>query len=248
MERNRASTSRETTGLTHDILALKESQNSPSPATREPPENLSRVFITLEQSSGYCRDGWTHRRLLHRSVSLCLSPLARSCSKLVLCNHVNFTPEFKSSWRGQAGASKVPSDLAHVLQSKLAGGPSKSGGLAGNGRVCCPQRLLAPSPPLRMFATLLRLGEFSQPFKRAEFGLFGGKTKQYGNNVPFSKHKTRRTWLPNVQRKRLPSEILGEKLRVKVTTRALRTIKKVCLSRLGLLSTRAERVVCSMAE
>ncbi|TEB37107.1 50S ribosomal protein L24 [Coprinellus micaceus] len=77
-----------------------------------------------------------------------------------------------------------------------------------------------------MFATLLRLGEFSQPFKRAEFGLFGGKTKQYGNNVPFSKHKTRRTWLPNVQRKRLPSEVLGEKLRVKVTTRALRTIKK----------------------
>ncbi|KAJ2919686.1 hypothetical protein MD484_g628, partial [Candolleomyces efflorescens] len=77
-----------------------------------------------------------------------------------------------------------------------------------------------------MFASLPRLGEFSQPFKRAQFGLFGGKTKQYGNNVPFSKHKTRRSWLPNVQTKRLPSETLGEKVKLKVTTRALRTIKK----------------------
>lgn len=67
----------------------------------------------------------------------------------------------------------------------------------------------------------------SQPFKRAQFGLFQGKTKQYGNNVPHSKHKTRRTWLPNVQRKRLHSEALNEKVRVKVTTRALKTIKKV---------------------
>jgi len=81
-----------------------------------------------------------------------------------------------------------------------------------------------------MFASLVRLGELSQPFKRSQFGLFGGKTKQYGNNVPFSKHKTRRSWLPNVQRKRLPSEALGEDIRVKVTTRALKTIKKVCSS------------------
>ncbi|KDR76956.1 hypothetical protein GALMADRAFT_138994 [Galerina marginata CBS 339.88] len=66
----------------------------------------------------------------------------------------------------------------------------------------------------------------SQPFKRSQHGLFQGKMKQYGNNVPFSKHKTRRTWLPNVQQKRLPSEILGEKIRMKVTTRALKTIKK----------------------
>jgi ribosomal protein L28 len=101
---------------------------------------------------------------------------------------------------------------------------------------------------VKMFATLLRLGEFSQPFKRAEFGLFGGKSKQYGNNVPFSKHKTRRTWLPNVQRKRLPSEVLGEKLRVKVTTRALRTIKKVRLTLTRLPSAHAKRVVCSTAE
>ncbi|KAF9477647.1 hypothetical protein BDN70DRAFT_896338 [Pholiota conissans] len=65
----------------------------------------------------------------------------------------------------------------------------------------------------------------SQPFKRSQQGLFQGKMKQYGNNVPFSKHKTRRTWLPNVQQKRLESEILGETVRLKLTTRALKTIK-----------------------
>ncbi|TFY80167.1 hypothetical protein EWM64_g3838 [Hericium alpestre] len=66
----------------------------------------------------------------------------------------------------------------------------------------------------------------SQPFKRSQLGLFHGKMKQYGNNVPFSKHKTRRTWLPNVQSKRLFSEALGSNIRVKLTTRALKTIKK----------------------
>ena len=83
-------------------------------------------------------------------------------------------------------------------------------------------------PVAAMFPTLPIFSVVSQPFKRSQFGLYQGKTKQYGNNVPFSKHKTRRTWLPNVQRKRFPSEALGEDIRVKVTTRALRTIKKVC--------------------
>ncbi|KAF8073692.1 ribosomal L28 family-domain-containing protein [Lyophyllum atratum] len=77
-----------------------------------------------------------------------------------------------------------------------------------------------------MFPTIPVFSIVSQPFKRSQLGLFQGKTKQYGNNVPFSKHKTRRTWLPNVQRKRLFSDTLGEDLRVKLTTRALRTIKK----------------------
>ncbi|TFL03465.1 mitochondrial 50S ribosomal protein L28-like protein, partial [Pterulicium gracile] len=66
----------------------------------------------------------------------------------------------------------------------------------------------------------------SQPFKRAQHGLFQSKTKQYGNNVPFSLKKTRRTWLPNVQSKRLTSDILGQTFKLKVTTRALATVKK----------------------
>lgn len=79
-----------------------------------------------------------------------------------------------------------------------------------------------PSIPLFNVAAVV-----SQPFKRAQLGLFQGKMKQYGNNVPFSKHKTRRTWLPNVQSKRLFSDALQEFVKVKLTTRALRTIKKV---------------------
>lgn len=80
---------------------------------------------------------------------------------------------------------------------------------------------------LTMYPSKVLWDVVSQPFKRSQGGLFQGKTKQYGNSVPFSKHKTRRTWLPNVQQKRLPSETTGEMIRVKVTTRALKTIKKV---------------------
>ena len=79
-----------------------------------------------------------------------------------------------------------------------------------------------------MFPSLPSLAAaLSQPFKRSQLGLFHGKTKQYGNNVPFSKKKTRRTWLPNIQTKRFFSDALGEKVRVKVSMRALKTIRKV---------------------
>lgn len=81
-----------------------------------------------------------------------------------------------------------------------------------------------------MFSTLpLCIQAASAPFKRSQLGLFHGKCIQFGNNVPFSKHKTRRTWHPNVQSKDLRSEVLGRNMNVKVTTRALKTIKKVCL-------------------
>ncbi|KAG7095943.1 hypothetical protein E1B28_006627 [Marasmius oreades] len=97
-----------------------------------------------------------------------------------------------------------------------------------------------------MFVTLptLKVAPVSQPFKRAQLGLFQGKSKRYGNNVPFSKHKTRRTWLPNVQRKRLPSEALGKDIRVKLTTRALKTIKKHGGIDNYLLQTRHETLGC----
>ena len=87
----------------------------------------------------------------------------------------------------------------------------------------------------QMFPSLpsLAAAVLSQPFKRSQLGLFHGKTKQYGNSVPFSKKKTRRSWLPNIQSKRLYSDALGETVRVKVTTRALKTIRKVCSSLLS---------------
>ncbi|KAF9955956.1 39S ribosomal protein L24, mitochondrial [Mortierella alpina] len=64
------------------------------------------------------------------------------------------------------------------------------------------------------------------PFKRAQRGLFGGKQIQFGNNVPFSKTKTRRTWLPNVQTKRLFSETLNNWIRLNMTTSVIRTVDK----------------------
>lgn len=81
-----------------------------------------------------------------------------------------------------------------------------------------------------MFGTQALLAPLSTPFKRSQLGLFHGKIRQSGNNVPFSKQKTKRTWLPNVQQKRLHSEALGESVRLKLTTRALKTIKKVRFS------------------
>ncbi|KAI8065450.1 ribosomal L28 family-domain-containing protein [Gongronella butleri] len=63
-------------------------------------------------------------------------------------------------------------------------------------------------------------------FKRAQRGLFGGKHIQFGNNNPFSKKKTRRNWLPNVQNKKLYSDALQRFFELKVTTSVLRTIDK----------------------
>ena len=80
-----------------------------------------------------------------------------------------------------------------------------------------------------MFPSIPLFAVVSAPFKRSQLGLFQGKMKQYGNNVPFSKQKTRRSWLPNVHSQRLFSETLQDYLRVKVTARALKTIKKVRL-------------------
>ncbi|KAF8556568.1 hypothetical protein OG21DRAFT_1458977 [Imleria badia] len=79
-----------------------------------------------------------------------------------------------------------------------------------------------PTPP-----TLSILpAALAQPFKRAALGLFHGKSIQHGNNVPHSLKKTRRTWLPNVHAKTLESPLLGRRVQVKVTARALRTIHK----------------------
>ncbi|GAA5891262.1 hypothetical protein JCM5296_006880 [Sporobolomyces johnsonii] len=64
--------------------------------------------------------------------------------------------------------------------------------------------------------------------KRIQTGLYDGRSIQSGNNVGETfNNKTRRTWLPNVQLKNLWSEALGRKLKLKVTTGALRTIDKV---------------------
>ncbi|HRV91638.1 MAG TPA: 50S ribosomal protein L28 [Anaerolineae bacterium] len=53
-----------------------------------------------------------------------------------------------------------------------------------------------------------------------------GKGPLTGNNVPFSQKKTRRRWLPNLQKRKIYVPELGRSIRLKVSTRALRTIDK----------------------
>ena len=52
-----------------------------------------------------------------------------------------------------------------------------------------------------------------------------GKGVLTGNNVSHANNKTRRRFLPNLQETALLSDILGTPVRMRLTTRALRTIE-----------------------
>ncbi|MCL4357791.1 50S ribosomal protein L28 [Patescibacteria group bacterium] len=51
-----------------------------------------------------------------------------------------------------------------------------------------------------------------------------GKGKQYGNNVSFSQRHTKRVWKPNLQSKTVT--INGKRVSMKLSTQAIRTLKK----------------------
>ncbi len=51
-----------------------------------------------------------------------------------------------------------------------------------------------------------------------------GKGKQYGHNVSFSQRKTKKVWKPNLQSKTVLVD--GKKVKLKVSTQAIRTLKK----------------------
>jgi large subunit ribosomal protein L28 len=51
-----------------------------------------------------------------------------------------------------------------------------------------------------------------------------GKGKQYGNNVSFSQRHTKKVWQPNLQKKTIIID--GKKIKLTVSTQALRTLKK----------------------
>jgi large subunit ribosomal protein L28 len=53
-----------------------------------------------------------------------------------------------------------------------------------------------------------------------------GKGVQAGNNVSHAHNKTRRRFLPNVQRTSLMSDALGQMVRMRISTQAIRTIEK----------------------
>jgi large subunit ribosomal protein L28 len=51
-----------------------------------------------------------------------------------------------------------------------------------------------------------------------------GKGKQYGNNVSFSQRHTKKVWKPNLQT--VTTTVDGKKVRLKVSTQAIRTLRK----------------------
>ncbi len=52
-----------------------------------------------------------------------------------------------------------------------------------------------------------------------------GKSVQFGHNVSYSKHRTKRVWKPNIHRLRLPMPD-GRRKRVKICTKCLRLLYK----------------------
>lgn len=52
-----------------------------------------------------------------------------------------------------------------------------------------------------------------------------GKGPRTGNNVSHANNKTRRRYLPNLQHASLLSESLGERVRLRLSTNAIRTIE-----------------------
>ena len=53
-----------------------------------------------------------------------------------------------------------------------------------------------------------------------------GKGVQTGNNVSHANNKTRRRFLPNLQEASLLSDVLGMAVRMRLSTRAIRTIEQ----------------------
>lgn len=51
-----------------------------------------------------------------------------------------------------------------------------------------------------------------------------GKGKQFGRNVSFSQRHTPKVWKPNLQKKTIV--VNGKKVQMKVSTQAIRTLKK----------------------
>lgn len=52
-----------------------------------------------------------------------------------------------------------------------------------------------------------------------------GKGVQTGNNVSHANNKSRRRFLPNLQETSLMSDVLGQMVRLRLTTHAIRTIE-----------------------
>ena len=71
----------------------------------------------------------------------------------------------------------------------------------------------------RLYSNVAKLG-------RADRGLYAGKSLSYGNTISEFGNRNRRTWKPNIQPSSLYSSTLQERVRLKVSTEALRLIDR----------------------
>ncbi|MFQ5783565.1 MAG: 50S ribosomal protein L28 [Alphaproteobacteria bacterium] len=69
-----------------------------------------------------------------------------------------------------------------------------------------------------------------------------GKGVQAGNNVSHAHNKTRRRFLPNLQRMSLMSDALGKPVRLRLTPHALRTVDRHGGLDAYLLATKDEKL------
>ena len=69
-----------------------------------------------------------------------------------------------------------------------------------------------------------------------------GKKPHYGNNVSHANNKTRRRWEPNLQICSFPSEILGKRVSMRLSTNGIRTIEHNGGIDAWLLGTRDSRL------
>lgn len=74
----------------------------------------------------------------------------------------------------------------------------------------------------RTFASA-RSSHYNRPLR----GLYADKCLSHGNTRSEFGNSTRRRWLPNIQYCRLYSESLGERIRVRCSTEALREIDRL---------------------
>ncbi len=71
---------------------------------------------------------------------------------------------------------------------------------------------------------------------------FTGKGVQTGNNVSHAHNRTRRRFLPNLQAVTVLSDVLGERLKMRLCTQTLRTIEHNGGLDSYLLSTRNDKL------
>jgi Ribosomal L28 family len=80
-------------------------------------------------------------------------------------------------------------------------------------RLASSMALMLRRSPMKLLEEFARKTVQKKPglhSNRAQKGMYAGKDVRYGNTITFSAKKNRRRWLPNVQSKRLWSEMLNE--------------------------------------